>query len=80
MRAVCGLSLYVGLAPLFYHTSATTSSVTDNEDIPEVGVGTVHPICDPLVTECASSDEEVQENIIAGLEQEDAVTGGFASF
>lgn len=75
--AVHSLSLYVGLVPLLLHlTSATTSSAADNDGIPEVGIGAVHPICDPSVTECVSSDEEVQDDIVAGLEENEEVTGG----
>ena len=77
MRVVRGLSLYLGLVPQLQLASAGTSSVADDDGIPEVGIGTVHPICDPLVSECISSDEEVQDDIIARLGEDEQVTGGF---
>ena len=75
MRAMRGLSLCLGVAPLLHLASATTSSAAD-DGIPEVGIGTVHPICDPLTSECISSDEEVQDDIIERLEDDEQVTGG----
>lgn len=45
--------------------------------IPEVGVGAVHPICDPLVSEeCFSSDEQqVQDELVVALEADGRTTG-----
>lgn len=74
MKAVRGLTLGF---QLLLAISAATSPFADADEIPEVGVGAVHPICDPLQDECISADEQVQDDIIAGLEADDTVTGTF---
>jgi len=43
--------------------------------VPQVGIGAVHPICDPLISECISSDEQVQYELVAGFEEESQYTG-----
>ena len=73
MRAVGG---FVALAlQLLLAASAATPTFADTDGIPEVGIGAVHPICDPLQEECISSDEQVQDDILAGLQSDDKVTG-----
>jgi len=67
MKAIRGLVL--GLAPLFY------VACVEADGIAEVGVGTVHPVCDPLVSECISSDEQAAEDILASLDEDETVTG-----
>lgn len=76
MRAAGGFTL--GLQ-LLLATSAATSmhATTNSDDISEVGISDVHAICDPLRGGCISSDEEVQDEIIAGLEANDEVTGTY---
>eukprot|EP00752_Nemacystus_decipiens_P018442 g16533.t1 len=39
-----------------------------------VGVGDVHPICDPSSSECISSDEQVQDELLAELDADDQIT------
>lgn len=76
MKAARGVALGLGLVPLarlvFLHTSAISAH---GSEIPEVGIGQVHPICDPLLSECVSGDEQVQDELIAELEGDDQVTG-----
>eukprot|EP00903_Cladosiphon_okamuranus_P011266 g10624.t1 len=72
MRAARGVTL--GFQVLVV-VSAATSAIAETDGIPEVGIGAVHPICDPLQEECISSDEQVQDDIIAGLQADDKVTG-----
>ena len=64
----------VGLQ-LLLAASTFTSVSADTDGVLEVGIGSVHPICDPLQEECISSDEQVQDEIIAALEAEDTVVG-----
>ena len=64
----------VGLQ-LLLAASIVTSASADTDGIPEVGIGSLHPICDPLQEECISSDNQVQDEIIAALEAEDTVVG-----
>eukprot|EP00752_Nemacystus_decipiens_P010085 g8987.t1 len=64
----------IGVLQLLLATAAATTSSTTSDEIPEVGIGAVHPICDPLEEECVSADEQVQDEIIAGLEADDDVT------
>lgn len=75
MRAARGFT--VGLPVLLAFSAATSiyATTTSSDGIPEVGIGSVHPICDPLSEECISSDEQVQDDILEGLEAEDKVTG-----
>lgn len=72
MRVIGSFTL--GLQLLFA-TSVAKFALADPDGIPEVGIGAVHPICDPLQGECASGDERVQEEIIADLQADDEVTG-----
>ena len=60
---------------LLLAASAATSTFADTDEIPRVGIGSVHPICDPLQGECISNDEQVQDAILAGLQAEDKVVG-----
>ena len=55
--------------------SIFTSASADTDGVREVGIGYLHPICDPLQEECISSDEQVQDEIIAALAAEDTVVG-----
>ena len=45
------------------------------EDIPHAGIGAVRGICDPLVTECASNDMQIKEEIAAVLGSKSHVAG-----
>lgn len=78
MRAAQGMT--IGFLPLLLATAAATTSSADPGGIPEFDISTVHPICDPLQEECISSDEQVQDEIIAGLEADDEVTGTCSGF
>lgn len=72
-RCVLGL----GLVPLVCLVFVDKSTIyAHGEEIPEVGIRAVHPICDPLMSECISSDEQVQDELIAQLEA-DAVRAIF---
>lgn len=53
------------------------ASVAWGNVIPEVGIGAVHPICDSLESECTSSDEQVQDDLIAELEADEQITGEY---
>jgi len=74
-KAMRAFSLCLGLVSLFHLTSASTSSTAANDAIAEVGLGSVHPLCDSLVSECISSDEQAQDDILDRLEADEAVTG-----
>lgn len=74
MKAARGFTL--GLQ-LFLAASAAAFALGQADGIPEVGIGSVHPLCNPSQEECISSDEQVQDEIIAGLEAEDKVTGAW---
>lgn len=50
-------------------------SLAKDHRVTEVGVGAVHPICDALVSECISSDEQVQDELIVALEAGGHTTG-----
>lgn len=50
-------------------------SLAWGDEVPEVGIGAVHPICDSLVSECISSDEQVQDDLVAELEADEQITG-----
>lgn len=60
-------------APLVFLSMAVTCVV--GQEIPGVGLGDLEPICDPLVSECISGDEQVQDALIAELEEDDQITG-----
>lgn len=45
-------------------------------EVPDVGVGAVHPICDPSASECISSDEQVQDDLLAELDADDQIVAG----
>lgn len=77
MKAARGFAL--GLQ-LIVAVSSATSALADTDGIPDVGIGAVHPICDPLQEECTSSDAQVQDDIIAGLQADDKVTGRGRSY
>lgn len=76
MKAARGFALGLQLL-LAASAAALTAAQTADDSIPEVGIGAVHPICDPLQEECISSDEQVQDDIIAGLQADDKVTGAY---
>lgn len=57
----------LGLVQLLHLTCA---------EVPDVGVGAVHPICNPSASECISSDEQVQDELIAELDADDQITAG----
>eukprot|EP00752_Nemacystus_decipiens_P010084 g8986.t1 len=73
MKAARGCFFALGVQ-LLLAASATTSSSAGADGIPAVGIGAVHPLCDPLQEECISSDEQVQDGIISGLQADDKVT------
>lgn len=85
MKALIACAQDLGLALLAYLTCANASIILGKghgkygfarEDrIPEVGIDAVHPICDPLVSECISSDEQVQNELIVALEADGHTTG-----
>lgn len=46
------------------------------EDIPEVGLGELTPICDfSSTSECVTSDQDAQEELVDELEADDQLTG-----
>ena len=65
----------VGLQLLLAGASTFTSASADTDGVLEVGIGSLHPICNPLQEECTLSDEQVQNDIIAALVAEDTVVG-----
>jgi len=76
MKAARTLALYGGVLSCLHDTLAHS----DVDDIPEVGIGAVHPVCDSLSSlsslssHCNSSDEQVQQELINGLESNEQVT------
>jgi len=69
MKATRGLAIGLGLSRFLNLARA------DGDGIPQVGIGAVHPICDPLTSECISSDEQVQDEILADLEGDSHISG-----
>ena len=74
MKAAGGF-VTLGLQLVLAASAANSVFADITDGIPVVGIGFVHPICDPLEEECILSDEQVQDDIIAGLQAEDTVTG-----
>lgn len=85
MRALFARAQDLGLAVLAFLACADASiisgkshgkySFTKEQRIPDAGVDAVRPICDPLVSECFSSDEQVQDELIIALEADGLTTG-----
>eukprot|EP00903_Cladosiphon_okamuranus_P011265 g10623.t1 len=73
MKAARGFTLALRL--LLAATSTANSTFADTDGIPEVGIGAVHPVCGAQQEECISSDERVQDEILAGLQAEAPITG-----
>ncbi|CAN0257537.1 unnamed protein product, partial [Scytosiphon promiscuus] len=78
MKGARGYILGLWVLPLVALLGGDTSIASAQDDIPEVGLGAVHPICNTTSSassDCVASDEAVQEEIIAELEADDEVVG-----
>lgn len=85
MKGWCAGGRDLCLALLAYLTCANASIVSGKgrgkysfakaERIPKVGVDGVRRMCDPLVSECKSTDEQVQDKLIVALEADEHTTG-----
>jgi len=54
-------------------------SIATEKRITEVGIDAVHPVCEPLVSECRSSEEEVQNELKSTLEADGHTNGKILS-
>ena len=72
MKAAPRLALCGGIVPLL----CIKLTIAGVDDIPEVGIGAVRPVCGYGSSQCSSSDEGVQDYIIAGLQANEQIAGG----
>lgn len=80
-RLVLGLGLVLlaylrrGGAAIILGRRHVPYSIAKEERITEVGIDAVRPVCDPLVRDCLSSDEEVQNELKSTLEADGHTNG-----
>ncbi|CAM9635177.1 unnamed protein product [Scytosiphon promiscuus] len=67
MKATCASLLCASLVPLVV-------SFAWGDEIPDVGIGAVHPICDVTASECVSADRQVRDDLLAELEADEQIT------
>ncbi len=79
MKVARSLALSAGVVSCLHDTLAknrlNTLTYAGADAIPEVGIGAIHPVCDSVSSQCSSSDEQVQQELITGLEANGQVSG-----